>query len=136
MSELSPAARKRLKARAHALAPLVLIGGKGVTPRVLAEIERALAAHELIKLRAAGLARDQRQAAMLQICAATGAQPVQHIGKMLVLFREKPPDPDAPPDESRDSERREARSASPRPESAPRPSRRHTSRSARARSAS
>ena len=136
MSELSPAARKQLKARAHALDPLVLIGGKGVTPSVLAEIDRALAAHELIKLRAPGLARDQRETAMAQICAATGAQPVQHIGKMLVLFREKPPDPGAPADDPKGSERREARSASPRPESAPRPSRRHTSRSARARSAS
>ena len=135
MNQLSPAARKQLKARAHALHPLVLVGGKGVTPQVLAEVDRALAAHELIKLRAAGLARQQREAAMAVICAATGAQPVQLIGKMLILFREKPPEASVEPG-ARDSERRESRSASRRPESAPRPSRRRTSRSGRARSAS
>ena len=135
MNELSPAARKQLKARAHALDPLVLVGGRGITPQVLAEVDRALAAHELIKLRAAGLARQQRAAAMAAICAATGAQPVQLIGKMLVLFREKPAEASVQP-EARDSERRESRSASRRPESAPRPSRRRTSRSGRARSAS
>ncbi len=135
MNELSPAARKQLKARAHALVPLVLVGGKGVTPQVLAEVDRALAAHELIKLRAAGLARQQREAAMAAICAATGAQPVQLIGKMLVLFRERPAEASDEP-AARDSERRESRSASRRPESAPRPSRRRTSRSGRARSAS
>jgi RNA-binding protein len=84
---LNAAERKSLKARAHALEPVVTIGGKGVTGEVLAEIDRALKAHELIKIRAAGLERDAREQALAAICAKTGAQAVQHIGKVLVLFR-------------------------------------------------
>lgn len=86
----SPAERKRLKARAHRLEPVVWIGGDGLTDAVIAEIERALAAHELIKVRAAGLAREARELALAQICARCAAQPVQHIGKVLVLYRKKP----------------------------------------------
>lgn len=86
----SPAERKRLKARAHRLEPVVWIGGDGLTDGVIAEIERALAAHELIKVRAAGLGREARETAMTEICERCAAQPVQHIGKVLVLFRRKP----------------------------------------------
>lgn len=87
---LTPAARKALKARAHALEPVVWIGEDGPTDAVVAEIERALAAHELIKVRAAGMGREAREAAMARICARCAAQPVQHIGKVLVLYRKKP----------------------------------------------
>ena len=92
---LSPLQRKTLKARAHALAPVVWIGDDGLGETVLAEIDRALAAHELIKVRAAGLAREARDAAMTEICARCAAQPVQHIGKVLVLYRKKP-EPEKP----------------------------------------
>jgi RNA-binding protein len=84
---LSPSQRKSLKARAHPLDPVVTIGGKGLTDEVLAEIDRALQAHELIKIRAAALERDEREHALTAICEKTGAQAVQHIGKVLVLFR-------------------------------------------------
>jgi RNA-binding protein len=84
---LSPGERKSLKARAHPLDPVVTIGGKGVTDEVLAEIDRALKAHELIKVRAAALERSEREQALSAICAKTGADAVQHIGKVLVLFR-------------------------------------------------
>jgi RNA-binding protein len=84
---LSPSERKSLKARAHPLEPVVTIGGKGVTGAVLAEIERALQAHELIKIRAAALEREERERALEAICEKTGAQAVQHIGKVLVVFR-------------------------------------------------
>jgi RNA-binding protein len=84
---LSPTDRKSLKVRAHPLEAVVTIGAKGLTGEVLAEIERALKAHELIKIRAAGLERDAREHALAAICAKTGAQAVQHIGKVLVLFR-------------------------------------------------
>jgi RNA-binding protein len=57
---------------------------------VLAEIGRALAAHELIKVRAGGMERDERETAFETICARLGAQPVQHIGKVFVLYRKKP----------------------------------------------
>ena len=86
---LSPVERKALKARAHRLEPVVWIGDDGVSDAVVAEIDRALAAHELIKARAAGLARGAREAALGEICARCAAQPVQHIGKLLVLYRRK-----------------------------------------------
>lgn len=90
MPELSPVRRRELKARAHSLKPVVLIGAAGLTPGVLDEIERSLKAHELIKLRAAGLDRGAREALLADICVKTGAQPVQQIGKILVVYRENP----------------------------------------------
>ncbi|HUN67607.1 MAG TPA: YhbY family RNA-binding protein [Burkholderiales bacterium] len=87
---MTPAERKALKARAHPLDPIVHLGGKGLTEAVIAEIGRALDAHELIKVRAASLERDAREAAFAEICARLDAQPVQHIGKVLVLYRKKP----------------------------------------------
>ncbi len=87
---MTPAERKALKARAHALNPILHLGGKGLTEAVVAEIDRALSAHELIKVRAATLEREARDAALAEICARLGAQPVQHIGKVLVIYREKP----------------------------------------------
>ena len=60
MTPLSPTERRALKARAHALKPLVQVGGKGLTDAVVAEVERALAAHELIKVRAPDMDRDGR----------------------------------------------------------------------------
>jgi|SRR5216684_192199 len=90
MPGLSPAQRRELKARAHVLDPVVLIGGEGLSSSVLAEIERGLKAHELIKVRVNGADRPGREAILGEICRRSGAQPVQHIGKVLVLFRENP----------------------------------------------
>jgi RNA-binding protein len=56
----------------------------------VAEIGRALEAHELIKVRAGGMERQAREAALATICARLQAQPVQHIGKVFVLYRPKP----------------------------------------------
>jgi len=89
---LSPIERKKLKARAHALNPIVHLGDKGLTDAVVAEIGRALTAHELIKVRAGGMERDAREAALAEICARLAAQPVQHIGKVLVIYRARPED--------------------------------------------
>jgi RNA-binding protein len=86
---LSPAERKALKARAHKLEPVVLIGAKGLTDEVVKEVDLALKAHELIKVRAAGLERDAREEAMQTLCERTGALPVQSIGKVLVLYRKR-----------------------------------------------
>jgi RNA-binding protein len=88
--ELSSAERKRLKASAHALDPVVLIGGEGLKPAVLREIDRSLNAHELIKIRAFSDEREERAAWLEAICAQLGAAPVQHIGKILVVFRANP----------------------------------------------
>jgi RNA-binding protein len=87
---INAAERKALKARAHALDPIIHLGEKGLTESVIAEIGRALAAHELIKVRAGGLDRDEREAAFAEICAKLDAQAVQHIGKVLVVYRKKP----------------------------------------------
>ena len=87
---MTPAERKALKARAHALNPLVHIGGKGLTDAVVAEVDRALTAHELIKVRAAVMERAEREEALTQLATRLNAQAVQHIGKILVLYREKP----------------------------------------------
>ena len=92
MSALSPLERKALKARAHHLDPVVLIGDAGLTPAVLREIDAALKSHELIKVRMAGDDRSLRAAAYASICTELDCAPVQHIGKQLVLFRANPND--------------------------------------------
>jgi RNA-binding protein len=84
---MDSAERKALKARAHKLDPVVQIGSKGVTEEVLAEIDRALKAHELIKVRAGSLDRDQRDRALVSIIEKTKAEQVQQVGKVFVLFR-------------------------------------------------
>ena len=86
---LSAAQRKSLKARAHPLEPVVLIGNKGITDEVLKEVEAALKAHELIKVRAPGLEREAREEAMQTLCQLTGAESVQAIGKVLVIYRKR-----------------------------------------------
>lgn len=87
MKSLSPAQRQFLKGLAHTLQPVVIIGNQGLTPAVHKEIERSLAAHELIKIKAASDEADTRRAWMEEICAAAGAAPVQQIGKILVIYR-------------------------------------------------
>jgi len=89
-NRVTPSERKALKARAHPLAPIIHLGGKGLSGALIAEVDRALAAHELIKVRAAGLERTEREAALAEICGRLGAEAVQHIGKVLVLYRRKP----------------------------------------------
>ncbi len=93
---ITPSERKTLKARAHALDPVVLVGDAGLTPGVLAEIERSLAAHELIKVRVAGDDREARLAMRDRVVAELGAAAVQTIGKLLVFYRHKPIADDEP----------------------------------------
>lgn len=92
MKSLTPAQRQYLKGIAHGLQPVVMIGNHGLTPAVLKEVERSLAAHELIKVKAASDEAETRRTWMEGICAATHAAPVQQIGKVLVIYRaaEKP----------------------------------------------
>ncbi|MFP5410078.1 MAG: ribosome assembly RNA-binding protein YhbY [Gammaproteobacteria bacterium] len=87
MKPLTSAQRQHLKGLAHNRQPVVMIGSQGLTPAVLKEIERALAAHELIKIKAGSDEIEVRQRWMEDICAATGAAPVQRIGKILVIYR-------------------------------------------------
>jgi RNA-binding protein len=87
---LTPRERIHLKGRAHALEPVVTIGQDGLTEPVLREIDRALTAHELIKVRAGSSDRHERRALIDAICERTGATAVQHVGKVLVLWRPRP----------------------------------------------
>ena len=82
--------RAHLKARAHALEPVVLVGGAGVTDRLVAEVDRALTAHELIKVKVGADDRDERVALGDEICARTGAAAVHRVGKVLILWRPRP----------------------------------------------
>jgi RNA-binding protein len=81
--------RAHLKARAHALEPRVQIGHGGLTDAVVKEIDRALTAHELIKVKILGDDRDARETIGDAICEKTGAAPVQRVGKVMILWRPK-----------------------------------------------
>jgi RNA-binding protein len=88
---LTPAERKDQRALAHHIDPVVAIGSDGLTPAVSAEIDRALDAHGLIKVRVFGDDRAAREAMFIRLCDELRAAPIQHIGKLLVLWRPKPP---------------------------------------------
>ncbi|MEP7207374.1 MAG: YhbY family RNA-binding protein [Casimicrobiaceae bacterium] len=87
---LDPAQRRALRSRAHHLQPVVTVGQHGLTPAVLHEIDVNLLAHELIKLRVFSDARASRDELLAQVCAELGATPVQHLGKVLVIYRPRP----------------------------------------------
>ncbi|MGE0812639.1 MAG: ribosome assembly RNA-binding protein YhbY [Vicinamibacterales bacterium] len=91
---LTPRERAALKARAHALEPVVHIGHGGLTGAVVAEVERALTAHELIKVRAGAADRDGRAALLEALTTQTDAAVVQTVGKVMVLWRPRPPEAD------------------------------------------
>jgi RNA-binding protein len=80
-----------LRGRAHDLRPVVMIGSKGLSEAVLAELEQALVAHELVKISIAGAEREDRQVLLQQMRDHSGADLVQMIGKVGVLYR--PADP-------------------------------------------
>jgi len=88
-NQLTTGERRALKARAHALDPVVRIGNEGLTAAVLTEIGRGLDAHELIKIRMAGEDRDARSDTLRRVCEELGATAVQHIGKILVIYRQR-----------------------------------------------
>lgn len=89
MTELNPAQRRAFRAQAHHLHPVVSVASNGLTPAVLKEIDHALQAHELIKIRVYGEDRNERELILATICAELNAASVQHIGKTLVVWREK-----------------------------------------------
>lgn len=93
MIELTPEQHRALRAAAHHLHPVVTVAGNGLSDTVLKEIDRGLKAHELIKVKLAGIERDEREALLADICERLGCAPVQHIGNILVLWREKPEAP-------------------------------------------
>ena len=87
---LSKSLKYQLKARAHALKPVVLMGAKGLTPEVIAEINYALEACELIKIKLTGVERAEKKAVLDTITQATSADLVQLLGHVATLYRENP----------------------------------------------
>ena len=102
---LTPTERRAHRAQAHHLQPVVAVGADGLTDAVVRETDAALAAHGLIKVRVFADERDTREAMLAALTERLGAAPVQHIGKLLVLWRPIP---------EKDKEPREDRRPGPR----------------------
>ena len=88
---LTPAQRKEKRAEAHHLSPVAMIGNEGLTPAVVKEINAALNAHGLIKVRVFSDERQTREDYFASLADELNAAPIQHIGKLLVLWRPVPP---------------------------------------------
>ena len=103
--QLTPAQRKEHRAAAHHLDPVVMIGSDGLTPAVQKEVDAALNAHGLIKVRVFSDERATRETIFTTLADALDAAPIQHIGKLLVLWRPMP---------AKEKTEREGRGAGPR----------------------
>ena len=88
--QLTPSERKEKRADAHHLHPVVLVGGEGLTPAVVKETDAALNAHGLIKVRVFSDDRETRETMFAALADKLSAAPIQHIGKLLVLWRPMP----------------------------------------------
>ncbi|NBX14043.1 MAG: YhbY family RNA-binding protein, partial [Betaproteobacteria bacterium] len=88
--QLTPAQRKVHRALAHHLDPVVMIGNDGLSAAVIKETDAALKAHGLIKIRVLGDDRAAREAVLLELTETLNAAPIQHIGKLLVIWRPLP----------------------------------------------
>jgi RNA-binding protein len=86
---VNSADKKKLRAAAHALKPVIMIGQSGLTAAVLAETEQALDSHELIKVKIRA-EREERKLISEKICADTGAELIQTIGQIAVIYRLNP----------------------------------------------
>lgn len=95
MLTLTISHRRELKAQAHALNPVVMIGKSGLSESVIGEINRGLLSHELIKIKVQMDDRQARNALFEEICRLLDAAPVQHVGKIFVIYRPKPIETDA-----------------------------------------
>ena len=87
---LSPTVRKEHRALAHHLNPVVMIGSEGLSESVIKEVDHALSAHGLIKVRVHGDDRTAREAMLLSLTDQLNAAAIQHNGKLFVLWREQP----------------------------------------------
>lgn len=90
MLDITSEERRALRARAHALNPVVAISQNGLTEAVLREIAHSLDSHELIKIRVFNDNREERENFLKVMCEQLNAAPVQHIGKLLVIWRPAP----------------------------------------------
>jgi RNA-binding protein len=90
---ISPSQRRYLRSLAHDLHPVILLGAKGATEAVVKELDLALSHHELVKVKLSGGDKDERDAQIDTLLKGTGAESVQQIGHIVVLFRRNEDDP-------------------------------------------
>ena len=122
MLKLTPVERSELRSQAHGLKPVVMIGDAGLTPAVMKEIDAGLNVHGLIKVRVFGDDREARVGMYEAICVELGAAPVQHIGKLLVLYRPKKDDDEKQRGDRKGPGMREVTIVKPSPSGTKRPS--------------
>jgi RNA-binding protein len=87
---VTPAEKKQLRARAHTLKPVIMIGQSGLSTAVLAEIELALTTHELIKIKIQSDDRVARNQLSTELCSKSNADLIQSIGKTVIVYRNNP----------------------------------------------
>jgi RNA-binding protein len=87
---LSESQKKHLRGLGHSLKPVIMVGEAGLTPSLLAEFETTLAHHELIKVRVRVGDRQHRDGLISELCTTAGADLVQRIGNMALLYRANP----------------------------------------------
>ena len=87
---MDTASRQQLKGQAHHLKPVVIIGAKGLTPAVINEVDLALVAHELIKIKIHGAEKEDKKQMVADICQQLKAVEVQIIGNIAVIYRQNP----------------------------------------------
>lgn len=90
MLALTPVRRRALAAAAHALRPVVMIGEAGLSQNVMHELDLGLKSHQLIKVKVLTGEREMRNGLLDEICQRLAAAPIQHIGKILVIYRPEP----------------------------------------------
>lgn len=90
---ISPSQRRYLRSLAHDLHPVILLGAKGATEAVVKELDLALSHHELVKVKLSGGGKDEREQQIEVLLTGTGAENIQQIGHVLVLFRRNEEDP-------------------------------------------
>lgn len=91
--QLSSAQTRYLRGLGHSLKPVILVGAKGITDNLLAELDGALTHHELVKVKFAVGDREDRDAAVAQLATAAKASLVQRIGNVACLYRRHPKKP-------------------------------------------
>lgn len=90
---ISPSQRRYLRSLAHDLSPIILLGAKGATEAVVKELDQALAHHELVKVKLSGGDSTERESQIDFLRRGTGAESVQQIGHVAVLFRRNADEP-------------------------------------------
>ncbi len=85
--QLTTKEKQQLKAKAHQLKPILMIGNLGITENLQKEFERCLYDHELIKIRISGTDRESKKALFAQLCEAADAVPVQLIGNIGIVYK-------------------------------------------------